>query len=296
MVEVDCVVSAGNELGESPIWDDRERALYWADIRGPALHRFDPASGATQAWPLPDCIGSFAVREGGGMLLALRGGLYAFDPASGALAKLGHPEADRTGDRYAMNRYNDGKCDRRGRFWVGTMSDRSPREAVGALYRVDADLASHRILDGVAVPNSLAWSPDGRVMYFADTSDGRLRAYAYDAQVGRLGPMRVLAEASTAPGRPDGATVDEAGCLWSACYGGGALARFTPDGRLDRVVSLPVSQVTSCAFGGPRLDTLYVTTATQRLTPEQRAREPLAGGLFALSPGVRGLPEPRFAG
>ena len=125
---------------------------------------------------------------------------------------------------------------------------------------MDADLASQRILDGVAVPNSLAWSPDGRVMYFADTSDGRLRAYQYDAQVGRLGPMRVLADAGTAPGRPDGATVDEAGCLWSARYGGGALARFTPDGRVDRVVSLPVSQVTSCAFGGPRLDTLYVTT------------------------------------
>ena len=296
MAAVECVVQGGNELGEGPIWCDRERALYWADIRGPALHRFDPATGATRAWPMPDFLGSFVIRERGGLLLALRGGLRAFDPATGASQALVHPESDRTTERYAQNRYNDGKCDRRGRFWVGTMTDRTPREAVGALYRIDADLSSHRLLDGISVPNSLAWSPDDRVMYFADTAVSRIEAYAFDVASGSLGPSRILAEPGAAPGRPDGSTVDEAGCLWNARYGGSAVVRFTPDGRVDRVVTLPVSQVTSCAFGGPGLDTLFVTTATQRLTPEQRAREPLAGGLFALRVGVRGLLEPRFAG
>ncbi len=133
-------------------------------------------------------------------------------------------------------------------------------------------------------------------MYFTEPAVARIDAYAFDVGTGSLGASRVLAEPGAAPGRPDGSTVDEAGCLWNARYGGSAIVRFAPDGRVDRIVTLPVSQVTSCAFGGPGLDTLFVTTATQRLTPEQRAREPLAGGLFALSAGVRGLPEPRFAG
>ena len=290
MSRVDCVLALGNELGEGPIWCERERTLYWVDIKRPALHRYDPATGQSRAWPMPDLLGSFAIRERGGMLLALRSGLAGFDPGTGATEDLCHPEAGVTGTRY-----NDGKCDRRGRFWVGTMTDpeRLPR---GTVYRVDPDLSWHQVLEGVVVPNSIAWSPDDNVMYFADTHEGRIRAYAFDAESGRLGAERTLTEAGSAPGKPDGATVDEAGCLWNARYGGGCVVRFTPDGRLDRVVELPVSQVTACAFGGTRLDTLFITTAAQRLTPDQRAREPLAGGLFAVAVGVRGLPEPRFAG
>jgi sugar lactone lactonase YvrE len=287
---VECVLACANELGEAPIWCDRELALYWVDVRAPALHRYDPVSGRADRWALPDLAGSFAVRERGGMLLALRSGFHAFDPRTGAVQPLLDPEADQPD-----NRFNDGKCDRRGRFWAGTMRD-VVRVPAGALYRLDPDLTCHRMLTGIVVPNSLAWSPDDRVMYFADTADARILAYPYDPDAGRLGTPRVLGEPGSSPGKPDGSTVDEAGCLWNARYGGGCVARYTPDGRLDRLVELPVTQVTSCAFGGRALDTLFITTATQRMTPEARAREPLAGGLFAVDVGVKGLPEPRFAG
>ena len=162
----------------------------------------------------------------------------------------------------------------------------------GSLYRVGPDLAPERILSPVTVPNALCWSPDDRTLYFADTPEGTIRAYAFDADSGRIGAMRLLFEGEA--GKPDGATVDAEGCVWNARYGGGAVLRLTPDGRVDRRIEIPASQVTACAFGGPGLRTLFVTTARQRLTPEQLQRQPLAGSLFAVDAGVQGLPEPDF--
>jgi sugar lactone lactonase YvrE len=150
--------------------------------------------------------------------------------------------------------------------------------------------------DGLTIPNSLAWSPDGRTMYFTDTTDGRILVHDYDVDSGQPGTPKVFAEAKSAVGHPDGSTVDEAGGLWNARYAGSSVVRFTPDGRVDRVVELPVSQVTCCAFGGAALDTLFITTATQRMSPEARAAEPLAGGLFAIDVGIKGVAETRFAG
>jgi sugar lactone lactonase YvrE len=287
---VDCVLEARNRLGEGPIWDRRDNRLYWVDIRAPALLSFDPASGKTVQWPMPAVISCAVPRAAGGFLLALQTGLHGFDPETGVLSPILDPEPDRP-----ENRLNDGKCDRQGRFWVGTMRDGSLTPD-GALYRIGADRHCTRVLTGIHVPNSIAWSPDGGTFYFADTRIDTIWAFACGPATGSLGSQRIFAGPGSAPGRPDGATVDESGCLWSARYGGSAVVRFTPEGRVDRVVPLPVSQVTSCAFGGPRLDTLFVTTAAMHLSTAQLAAEPLAGSLFAIDAAVRGLPETAFAG
>jgi sugar lactone lactonase YvrE len=284
------VGEARARLGEGPVWDARERALYWVDIRAPALHRLEPATGAARTWPMPAAIGSVALRETGGPLVALRSGLHVLDLESGTLTLACALEPERT-----ENRLNDGRCDRRGRFWVGSMHDRDG-SATGALYRVDSDRRSHRILDGITVPNGLGWSPDGRVMYFTDSSSRTIHAYDFDLDAGVPSARRVFARVPDDAGYPDGATVDAEGFLWSAHWDGWRVTRYAPDGRVDRVIRLPVQRPTCCAFGGDGLDVLYVTSAAVGLGPADLARSPLAGGLFAVEVGVRGLSEPRYAG
>jgi sugar lactone lactonase YvrE len=274
-------------VGESPVWCGESQRLWWIDIRAPALRRLDPSTGTLETFAMPDLCGAVMLTRDTRVLVSLRLGVFAFDPRTSALAPLVAPESPSLD-----NRLNESKCDRRGRLWVSTMRDFG-LAASGALYRIDAGLACTRMLGEIIVPNAIAWSPDDRTMYFADTRDGRLRAYDFDAASGTLGTMRVLNEQGIA-GRPDGAAVDADGGVWSARYGGGAVARILPDGRIDRIVELPATQVTSCAFGGPDLRTLFITTARQKLTAEELAAQPAAGGLFALDPGVQGLPEPRF--
>jgi sugar lactone lactonase YvrE len=190
------------------------------------------------------------------------------------------------------NRLNDSKCDRSGRLWTGTMRDFGLAQT-GSLYRIGVDASCTRMLGDITVPNALSWSPDNRSMYFADTPDKQIRAYEFDAGEGQLGAMKII-ETCNLPGRPDGATVDSEGCIWSARYQGSCVARITPQGKVDRIVQLPASQVTSCTLGGPDLRTLYITTARQKLSPADLDSQPLAGGLFAVRVDVGGLPEPRF--
>jgi len=292
--EVRCVVRGPALLGEGPVWCPVEQCLWWVDIPGSTLHRYEPSSGWTGSWPMPQHAGSLALREAGGVLVALRSAVGLLDPATSALSLLDAPESDRP-----ETRFNDGKCDRQGRFWVGTMrteGEPAARQAEGALYRLDPDFRWHRVLDDITVPNGLAWSPDGETMYFADSPRRTIWAFPFDPATGALGPRRVFATVPEAAGFPDGATVDAAGYLWSAHFDGWRLTRYAPDGRVDRVVPLPVQRPTSCAFGGPDLDVLYVTSASMRLGFWARRAQPAAGGLLALAPGVRGLPEPRFAG
>lgn len=288
MMPVRAVGGTSDILGEGPVWDVREQALYWVDIRAPALRRMDGASGAVTTWPMPEMIGSLAVREAGGVLVALRSALAYFDPASGAIDRVAAPEAQLEG-----HRFNDGKCDRQGRFWAGTMHDVT-RDPVGSLYRLDGR-GCVAMEHGIRIPNSLCWSPDGRTMYFADSLARTVFAYPFDTASGELGARRVFA-AVTAPAIPDGATVDRDGFVWCAHYDGWRIVRFAPDGRVDRTLELPVQRPTSCQFGGPDLRTLYITTARQKLTPQELAGQPLAGALLALDLDVTGLPESRFAG
>jgi sugar lactone lactonase YvrE len=280
----------GDVLGESPSWLAHEQCLYWVDLRAPALHRLDPATGAVKTWPMPDLIGAVVGRRRGGVVVAIRHGLFGFDPETAELTPLasvepGPPE----------NRLNDAKCDPAGRIFCGSMWDFGLK-TTGGLYRIDMAGAVTQLRSAVTVANAIAFAPDGRTLYFTDTRQGAIEQADYDPTAGEIGPWRLFAAADAAPGRPDGATVDADGYLWNARYQGGCLARFAPDGRLDRLIDLPVSQPTSCAFGGPDLRTLYVTTARQKLSAEALAAEPLAGALLALDVGVAGLIEPPFAG
>lgn len=287
-LQVEVAARGADRLGECPLWDEREAMLWWVDSRWPAVKRLDPATGAVMMLVLPEVVGSIAFRETGGLLAATKSGLHFMDVASGALEARVHPEAHLPG-----NRFNDGRCDRAGRFWAGSMSDAN-RDPVGSLYRFDADLSCTKLRNAVIIPNSLAFSPNGRTMYFADTNRHTIWAYDYDPASGAATAERVFAD--TGSGRPDGSCVDAEGGLWNAEYGAWRLVRYTPAGKVDRVVELPVANPTCCCFGGEDLGTLYVTTATQRLAPEDLARQPLAGSVLALRPGARGLAESRFAG
>jgi L-arabinonolactonase len=289
MAGVECVHRSEDLLGEGPLWSVREQCLYRVDIRAPALHRLDPVTGSQQSWPMPEPIGSAALGGDGRVLVALASGLSRFDPDGGALQPLVPIEAE-----IATSRLNDGRCDRQGRFWVGSM-DRSTPAGRGALYRYDPDGALHRMLENIEVPNSLAFSPDGGTMYFADSPTREVQAFALSAATGELTHRRVFARCEP-PGVPDGAVTDEAGCLWVAQFDGGRLVRFRPDGAVDRVIPMPVDRPTACCFGGADLGTLFVTSARINLDAEALRRQELAGSVFALRPGVRGLPEPLFAG
>ena len=285
---IEIAAPGADQLGECPIWDERSRLLWWVDSRAPAVQRLDPASGAVTVLPLPETVGSIAFRERGGLLAATQSGIHFFDPASGALTAAARPEA-----HLPDNRFNDGRCDRAGRFWAGTMSD-VRRDPVGSLYRLDANLDCTPLRNAVVIPNSLAWSPDGRTMYFADTNRRTIWTWDYDPASGAATRERVFAD--TGAGRPDGSCVDADGGLWNAEYGAGRIVRYTPAGKSDRTIELPVANPTCCCFGGARLDELYITTARQRLTPEELAQQPLAGSLLCVRPGAAGLPESRFGG
>jgi sugar lactone lactonase YvrE len=276
-------------LGESPIWHEREEALYWVDVRRPAIRRFDYAGDNVVTWSMPDLIGSIAFAEDGRLLVALPDRIALFESATGKIETVVSLHA-----RVPDHRFNDGRCDRQGRFWVGTMHNIT-RAPEGVLYRLDRErgelLATKT---GICIPNSLAWSPDGRTMYFADSLRYSIFAYDFDTASGQMTNERTLVE-TRAPGFPDGSTVDAEGYLWNAEFNAWRIVRYAPDGRVDRVIELPAERPTCCAFGGPNLDVLYVTTASQWMTESEMAAQPMAGALLAIDTGVRGLPEPRLA-
>ncbi len=275
-------------LGEGPVWDRAAAVLWWIDIEGKGLRRLDPSVGHVETWDLPEPAGSLTPTVTGPLLMAVRSGFATFDPTTGATQMIARPEADRTG-----NRFNDGKTDRQGRFWAGSM-DASAEERSGALYRFDLDGSVTRHLDGLGIPNSLAWSPDGTTMYFAESLDRTIYAFDYDPATGTPSGQRVFATIP-GPGVPDGSTVDAAGYLWNAEYFGWRIVRYAPDGSIDRVIEMPTASPTCCAFGGDDLATLYITSSSADV-PSGSSEQPDAGGLFATNPGVSGLPETPFGG
>jgi L-arabinonolactonase len=274
-------------LGESCIWSVREEALYWIDIRGKMLRRFVHRTGRTDSFPLPEMAGSIALRRNGGLLVAMQSNISSFDPKTGTLQPVAYPD-----ESIPNQRFNDGRCDRQGRFWAGTIDDVG-RGPCGTLYRLGPDRILVPVLTHVTIPNSLAWSPDGTTMYFSDTTSYTITAYDFDTASGMPSRPREFAR-TTPPATPDGSTVDAEGYFWNAEYDGWRVVRYAPDGRVDRVIELPVKRPTCCAFGGPDLATLFVTTASQRLTEEERAAQPLSGCLLALDVGIRGLSEPSY--
>jgi len=283
------VLRIESRLGESALWLPDEKRLYWLDLKGPAMHRFDPESGRNETWKLPLAtpLGG-VVRGRRGLLLAAPEGLLHCDFDQRSLKPWIDPNA-----RPADTRFNDCKVDRGGRLWLAS-SHIEERDAVGQLYRVLPDGASAVVDQGFACANGPAFSPDGTRLYFADTIAGRIYLYDLDPVAGALANRRLFAEFSGDDGQPDGMTVDAEGGLWACHWGGWRVTRFLPDGRRDRTVSLPVPHVTSCCFGGGELRTLFVTTASVDMSPADVARAPLAGSLFAVDAGVAGLAEPVF--
>ena len=289
--EADCVWKAGATLGEGPLWSVREQALYWVDILGHRLFRYDPKTERRAEWAFGEPICAVAERAGSaGLIVTVRHGFAFFDPVTGNLTRLHQPEPDMPG-----NRFNDGKCDAEGRFWAGTM-DFGCTAPTGSLYRYDPDGRCTRIDSGYPVTNGPAFSVDGRTLYHNDTIRGITYAFDLSAKTGEVSNKRVFLEHPTEGGKPDGMTVDADNGLWIAFFGGSCVRRYAPDGQQTDQVNLPASQITSCAFGGPHLRTLYVTSATVGLGPDDLAREPLAGGLFRIDLDQQGLPANRYAG
>ncbi|GAB5096431.1 SMP-30/gluconolactonase/LRE family protein [Caballeronia sp. HLA56] len=290
MSELECVGNTRDVLGESAYWSVEEQALYWVDIRSHLIRRRKWGDDHTQTWTMPELVGSIAPCASRlGLIVALRSAIAFFDPASGAIERFDAPHASQP-----QMRFNDGKCDRQGRFWVGSMDDIG-RTPVGALYRFEAGRYT-RVIERVAVPNSLCFSPDGGTMYFADGIEPVIWAFPFDVSTGMPGERRLFARLDRDTGIPDGATVDRHGYLWSAQYGGGVVKRYAPDGRIDRVVPMPVTQPASCTFGGPDMRTLFVTSGTRKLSVEALETQPLAGALFCLRTDIEGCAEAAYVG
>jgi len=288
---VELALDARATLGEGPTWDAEKQRLYWVDIDEMKLHAFNPLDGTDTACEVGCRVGAAVPRASGGMILATQFGFEAFDLETGKRTLLADPES-----HLRDNRFNDGKCDPRGRFWAGTMSlVREPKAA--ALYVLDTDGSVRRVLDGVTTSNGLGWSLDQSTMYYIDTPTLEVAAFDYDGDTGTIDRRRVVVKFPDGVGRPDGMTVDAEGMLWVAHWDGGRVTRWDPaDGSLLLTVPLEADRVTSCTFGGPDLDRLYVTTAREGLDEEALARQPHAGGLFVVEPGVRGLPAVPYGG
>lgn len=290
MLRIEHLVDERNVLGEGPLWDVAEQRLYWIDSYGKAVFRTDAEGKGIERWTVPEHIGSMCLRAGGGAVVSLRNGFHFLDFESGAVESIGDPEPD-----LRRTRLNDGKVDRQGRFLAGSM-DYEERDPICGLYRLDADLKITKLESEIIVSNGPCWSPDGRIFYFADSFKRAIYAYDYDIEGGDLLSRRLFVSFEPLRGFPDGATVDEEGCVWSAEVFSGRLIRFTPDGVIDRIVGLPVSSTTSLTFGGANLNVAYVTSMGRPIGGVKPA-EREAGGMFAIHGlGVRGLPEPRFKG
>jgi len=286
---LECVLDVKASLGEGPVWSVDEQALYWVDINAPALNRFDPATGTNTAWPMPQSIGSFALRASGGFVAAMRDGFWLVSRDGRPLRRIVDAPYDP-----AHHRFNDGRADPQGRFWAGSMNEK--RDAnTACLYRLDPSLELTAMVPDIMISNGLAWTPDARTMYHSDTPARTVWAWDFDAATGAIANRRVFARFDGDKDRPDGAAVDSEGCYWSAFYGAGKVVRLSSAG--ERLAEYPLGAMapTMCAFGGPDLKTLYVTSARQRRDAEELERLPQSGGIFAMRVDVPGQPEPKFA-
>jgi sugar lactone lactonase YvrE len=287
---VECAVAGLDLLGETPLWCDRTASLLWLDIDGGRVQRFHPASGRRDVFAFQDqYVGSLALtQDPRKVLLGVNSALHLFDVGTGQRTLLCQVESPANDTRL-----NDGRCDARGRFWVGTMDNQLHRP-VGAFYRVDADGSFERLFGDVIVSNSVALSPAQDRLYFSDTRRFTTWQFDLDLEKGLLRERRVFVDHSTERQRPDGACVDSEGFVWNAIFAGGRIVRYSPAGAVDRVIELPVTNPTCVCLGGPELKTLYITTARKFLDDGQLAREPLAGSVLSVEVEVPGLPEQRF--
>jgi len=292
-MDIECIAGVHCATGESPLWHAGEAAWYWVDIPARRIWRMDHASGALRNWLAPEMVACIAAAEGGGLVAGMETGIFRLQLGEDGLAlasRLAAPSGEELGQGM---RFNDGRCDRQGRFWSGTMfMDMSAARAVGGLYSYSLDQGLRGpVVSGMLTQNGLGWSPDGRTMYLSDSHplQRTVWAFDYDIDSGRPHNRRVFLDLRGQKGRPDGAAVDADGCYWTCANDGGVVQRFTPAGTLDREIALPMAKPSMCAFGGPALDTLLITS----IDPGTGAE---AGSVVMLRPGVTGVAETLFAG
>jgi len=290
-MRIDVLVDVKTTLGEGPLWDIEEQRLFWIDSFDGRVFRCTADGREVRAWDVPQKIGSMCLRKSGGAVVSLARGFHFLDFKTGEVSLIRDPEPDRPN-----NRLNDGKVDKQGRFVAGSM-DTMEEGPNGALYRLNPDLTVTTLERGIIVSNGPCWSPDGGTFYFTDTWSGEISACDYDQKAGTVTNRRCFCRIPEGDGAFDGATVDAAGCVWSAHVYAGRIVRYRPDGSVDRTIEMPVKKVTSVMFGGPNLDILYATSMAKPPLPRFPDDGVLRGSLFAIHGlGVNGLPERRFAG
>jgi sugar lactone lactonase YvrE len=284
------------KVGESPLWHAAQNAWYWTDIPARTVWRLDAAGGGTVSWAMPEMVACMAPRAAGGLVAGMESGVFRLDVKAGAEVVAERVDSPAAGELTSGMRFNDGRCDRQGRFWSGTMfMDMAAARADGHLYRLDGNGLSQPVVSSLLTQNGLAWSPDGRTMYLSDSHPRRQLVWAFDYDIddGMPSGQRLFIDMNLHPGRPDGATVDADGCYWTAANDAGLLLRFTPAGRLDRRIALPMAKPSMPCFGGADLDTLLVTSIDP--APAGNPPDGWAGATVMLRPGVQGLPETPFA-
>jgi sugar lactone lactonase YvrE len=289
-LRIEVLVDVKTTHGEGPLWDVESERIYWIDSRGANVFRATHKGSEVRAWDVPDLVGSIAIRkDGDGAVVSLRNGFHFLDFLTGDVDLVVDPEPHKPD-----NRLNDGKVDQRGRFIVGSM-DTLEAEGSGSLYRLDPDLSVHKLDENIIVSNGPCWSPDGKILYFSDSWSQEIWAYDYDLDTGDVSNKRTFVKLETSTGAADGSTVDAEGCLWNAQVYDGKVVRYSPDGKIDRMIEMPVKKISSVMFGGPNLDVLYVTSMAKPPLPGNPHDGVKRGSLFAVYDlGVKGVPEPRF--
>jgi len=289
--EVEHLLKLGNEVGEGPLWSSENQTIYWVDIPKHLIYRYALENENLEVFDVGLPVGALALRESGGIVAATKRGFAFWDFLSEDLVFLVDPEEDKP-----ETRFNDAAVDRCGRFWAGTMSDSDPHGSHGSLYRLDPDGSVARMDTGFTVSNGIGWSPDDKIMYFTDTMRSVIYAYDFDIAAGTLENRRSFVTVPDGEGFPDGLTVDSEGFVWSAIALGYKINRYDPDGILEREIQVPTAFVSSCTFGGPGMDDLYITTGWEPLNDDEKVSQPFAGDLFKVSTGIKGLEEPKFSG
>ena len=290
MVDIKCVWEEPAILGEGPLWVARENAVYWVDIVSKKLHRYALADGARRTWTFETEVTSLAARQQGGLVGTVRDGFAFIDLETHTIEPVASPETE-----MPDNRFNDGKVDEKGRYWAGSMDD-GEKLVSGSLYRLDGDLALHKMDENYSITNGPTFSVDGKTLYHTDTAKRTIFAFNL-SEDGAINAKRIFVQLEAEEeGYPDGMTVDSENCIWLAHFAGSRITRYSPESEIIEVISMPVPNITSCTFAGPDLDTMYITTARHLLSEEDIRKYPLSGSLFSCKPGVTGLPTALFAG